>query len=180
MQHRQKALQQMHVPLTHVLTDITGATGLAMLRAMVAGERDPVRLARFRAPRCASSTEDTTKALTGHDQPEHVLALQQALALYDAYTEQVRECDAAIDRRFQAIKPVWPNERPPLNRENKHRTHNKNAPGYDARGLRYQLTGVALVAIPGLNASTVHTMLSEIGLDLRKWPHAKAFCSWLG
>jgi transposase len=143
----------------------------------VAGERDPVHLARFRAPRCASRTAEIAKALTGHDQPEHVLALQQALALYDVSTEQVRECDAEIARRFQAIKPVWPDELPPLNRANTHRTHHKNAPDYDARGLRYQLTGVDLVAIPGLHASTVHTILSEIGLDLRKWPNAKAFCS---
>jgi transposase len=180
IQHRQKALQQMNVQLTQVLTDITGATGLAMIRAIVAGERDPVHLARFRAPRCASSTEDIAKALTGHDQPEHLFALKQALALYDVYTEQVRECDAEVERRFQAIKPVWPDARPPLNREHKHRTHHKNAPDYDARGLLYQLLGVDLVAIPGLNASTVQTLLSEIGLDPGKWPNATAFCSWLG
>jgi transposase len=120
------------------------------------------------------------KALTGHDQPEPVFALKQALALYDAYTEQVRECDAAIERRSQAMKPVGPDALPPLNRATKHRTHHKHAPVYDARGMRYQLTGVDVVAIPGVNASTVPTILSEIGLDLRKWPHAKAFCSWLG
>jgi transposase len=180
IQHMQKALHQMNVQLTHVLTDITGATGLAIIRAIVAGERDPVQLARFRAPRCASSTEEIVKALTGHDQPEHVFALKQALTLYDAYTDQVRECDAEIERRFQAIKPVWSDELPPLDRGNKHRTHNKNAPTYDARSLLYQLVGVDLIAIPGLNASTVQTILSEIGLELRKWPHAKAFCSWLG
>jgi transposase len=163
-----------------VLTDITGATGLAMIRAMVAGERDPVHLARFRAPRCASSTEGIAKALTGHDQPEPVLALQQALALYDVSTEQVRECEAEIERRFQAIKPVGPDELPPLNRANKHRTHHKNTPDDDARGMLYQLTGVDLVAIPGLHASTVQTILSDIGRDPRQWPHAKAFCSWLG
>jgi transposase len=180
IQHMQKALQQMNVQLTQVLTDISGVTGLAIIRAIVAGERDPVQLARFRDRRCASSTEDIAKALTGHYQPEHVFALRQALALHDAYTEQVRECDAEIERRFQAIMPVWPDELPPLDRANKHRTRNKNAPLYDARGMLYQLTGVDLVAIPGLNASTVQTILSEIGLDLRKWPHAKAFCSWLG
>jgi transposase len=178
--HMQKALHQMNVQLTQVLTDITGVTGMAIMRAIVAGERDPVHLARFRNPRCASSTEDIAKALTGHYQPEHVFALKQALALYDAYTEQVRECDAEIERQFQAMKPAWPDELPPLHRENKHRTHNKNAPVYDARGLLYQLTGVDLVAVPGLNASTVQTILSEIGLDPQKWPNAKAFCSWLG
>jgi transposase len=180
IQHMQKALHQMNVQLTQVLTDITGVTGLAIIRAIVAGERDPVQLARFREPRCASSTEDIAKALTGYYQPEHVFALKQALALYDAYTEQVRACDAEIARRFQAMKPAGPEALPPLNRANKHRTHNKNAPPYDARSLLYQLVGVDLIAIPGLNASTVQTILSEIGLDLRKWPNAKAFCSWLG
>jgi transposase len=180
IQHMQKALHQMNVQLTHVLTDITGATGLAIIRAIVAGERDPVQLARFRAPRCASSTEEIAKALTGHYQPEHVFALKQALALYDAYTDQVRECDGEIERRFQAIKPAWTDALPPLDRADKHTTHNKNAPTYDARSLLYQLVGVDLIAIPGLHASTVQTILSEIGLDLRKWPHAKAFCAWLG
>src|SRR4029453_17013525 len=86
IQHLQKALHPRNVPLTQVLTDITGVTGLASIRAIVAGERDPVHLARFRAPPCARSTEDIAKALTGHYQPEHVLALKQALALYDFYT----------------------------------------------------------------------------------------------
>jgi transposase len=179
IQPMQKALHQMSVPLTQVLTDMTGATGLAMIRAIVAGERDPVHLARFRAPRCVSSTEDIAKALTGHYQPEHVVALKPALALYDISTEPVRACDAEIERRVQAITPVWPDELPPLNRSTKHATYHKNAPTYDARSLLYQLAGVDLIAIPGLNASTVQTILSEIGLDLRRWPHAKAFCPWL-
>jgi transposase len=180
IQPMQKALHQMKVQLTHVLTDITGATGLAIIRAIVAGERDPVQLARFRTPRCARSTEEIAKALTGHYQPEHVFALKQALALYDAYTDQVRECEGEIERRFQALKPVWSDELPPLDRADKHTTHNKNAPTYDARSRLYQLVGVDLIAIPGLHASTVQTILSEIGLDLHKWPNMKAFCSWLG
>jgi transposase len=180
MQHRRKALHQMHVQLTPVLTDLTGATGLAIIRAIVAGEREPVQLARFRAPRCASSTEEIAKALTGPYQPAHGFALKQALALYDAYTDQVRECDGEIERRFQEIKPVWPDELPPLDRADKHTTHNKNAPTDDARSLPYQRVGVALIAIPGLHASTVQTMRSEMGLDLRTWPHAKACCSWWG
>ena len=180
IQHMQQALHQMNVPLTHVLTDITGITGLAIIRAIVAGEQDPVHLARFRDPRCAHSTEDIAKALTGHDRAEHVFTLQQALALYDVYTAQVRECDAEIARQFQAITPVWDDDLPPLDRQDKALSHRKNAPAYDARSLLYQLTGVDVVAIPGLHASTVHTIVAEIGLDMGKWPHAKAFCAWLG
>jgi transposase len=180
IQHMQNALPQRNVPLTQVLSDITGATGLAIIRAMVAGERDPVQLARCRDPRCVSSTEEIAKALTGHYRPEHVFALTPALALYDTYTAQVRECDLEIAPHFQALRPVWPDARPPVNRADKRLSHGKNAPLYDARTMLYQLTGVDLVAIPGLNASTVQTLLSEIGLDLRKWPNAKAFCAWLG
>jgi transposase len=179
-QHMQKALHQMNVQLPHVLTDITGTTGLAIIRAIVAGERDPVHLARFRDRRCASSTEEIAKALTGHDRAEHVFALKQALALYDAYTAQVRECDAEIERQFQAITPVWDDDLPPLDCQDKALSHSKNAPAYDARSLLYQLAGVDLVAIPGLHASTVQTLLSEIGLDMGKWPNEKAFCAWLG
>ena len=180
IQHMQKALQQMNVQLTQVLSDITGATGLAIIRAIVAGERDPVQLARFRDQRCASSVAEIAKALTGHYRPEHVFALKQALALYDVYTEQVRECDAELERQWQAITPGWPDELPPLAPDDKRDSHSKNAPAYDARSLLYQLTGVDLVAIPGLHASTVQTIVSEIGTDMRQWPSEKEFCSWLG
>jgi transposase len=180
LQHMQKALQQMNVQLTQVLTDLTGTTGLAIIRAIVGGERDPVQLARFRNRHCASSTEEIAKALTGHYQPEHVFALRQALALYDFYTDQLRECDAEIEQRFQAIKPAWPDALPPLDRANQRASHSKNAPSYDARTLLYPLTGVDLIAIPGLHASTVQTIRSAMGLELHKWPNMTAFCSWLG
>jgi transposase len=146
----------------------------------VAGERDPVHLARLREPQCASRTAAIAKALTGHDQSEPVLALKQALALYEAYPEPGRECEANIDQQFRAMKPVGPDAAPLLNRATKHRTHTKKAPVSDARGLRYQLTGVDLVAIPGRHASTAQPIRSDIGRDRRTWPSAKAFCSWLG
>jgi transposase len=132
IQHMQKALQQMNVQLTQVLSDITGATGMAIIRAILAGEREPVQFARFRDPRCASSTEDIAKALTGHDRPEHVFALKQALALYDAYLEQLGECDAEIARHFRAIKPTWSDVLPAIDRADKCLSHCKNAPAYDA------------------------------------------------
>jgi transposase len=173
-------LQQMHVQLPQVLSDITGAPGLAIIRAMVAGERDPVQLARCRDPRCVRSTEEMANALTGHDRPAHVVALTQALAWYDTYTAQVRECDRAIAQHLQAIRPVWPDALPPVDRADNRLSHGKHAPIYEARTMLYQLTGVDLVAIPGLKASTVQTLLSAMGVDLRKWPHAKACCAWLG
>jgi transposase len=180
IQHMQKALQQMNIQLTQVLADITGVTGLAILRAIVAGERDAHKLARMRDRRCAHTEEEIVKALTGNYRQEHLFALKQALALYDFYTTQVVECDAEIERQFSNLKPSTDDDLPPLDPQDKASTHSKNAPHYDARTYLYHLTGVDLVAISGLNASTVQTIISEVGLDMSRWPSEKHFCSWLG
>jgi transposase len=171
----------MNVQLTQVLSDITGETGLAIIRQIVAGDRDPVALAQLRDPRCQHSTDEIAKALTGNYRPEHVFALKQALALYDFYTQQVRECDSEIEKQFSVMKPRHEqDDLPPLAPSDKRDSHSKNAPSYDARTLLYQLVGVDLVAISGLNESTVQTILSEIGTDMSKWPTVKHFCAWLG
>lgn len=179
IQHMQKALQQMNVQLTQVLSDITGTSGMAILRAIVAGERNPLKLAALRDQRCAKSQAQIAKALTGNYRPEHVFALKQALALYDAYNEQIRECDAEIERQFSVVKPRHNDQLPPLPSGDKSNTHSKNGPSYDARTLLYRMLGVDLVAVTGLNASTVQTVISEIGTDMTRWPSVKHFCSWL-
>jgi transposase len=178
IQHLQKALQQMNVQLTQVLSDITGDTGLQIIRAIVAGERDPVILAQFRDPRCKHSTDEIAKALTGHYQPEHVFALTQALALYDFYTAQLQVCDAEIERHYHTCPPAR-DDLPPLPPSAKTNTHSKNAPAFDVRAELYRLTGVDLTAIDGLNAVTVQEILAEIGTNMTKWPTDKHFCSWL-
>lgn len=180
IQHMQKALLQMNLQLTQVLSDITGETGLAILRAILAGERNAVKLAQRRNPRCQSSEEEIAKALTGNYRPEHLFALKQALALYDFYTQALGECDAEIERQFQAIKPVTDDDLPPAARTDKKGSHSKNGPRYDARRLLFRITGVDLVAISGLNASTVQTIISEIGTTLKAFPSEKQFCAWLG
>lgn len=180
IQHMQKALLQMNLQLTQVLSDITGKSGLAILRAIVAGERQPQVLAELRDERCEKSATEIAKALTGTYRAEQLFALQQALTLYDAYTEQVRVCDIEIEKQFQGLKPEHDEPLPPLDRRDKYDSHSKNAPPYDARGLLYELVGVDLVAISGLNALTVQTILSEVGTDMTKFPSEKHFCSWLG
>jgi hypothetical protein len=177
----QKALQQMNVQLTQVLRDISGVSGLAIIRAILAGERDPQRLAALRQPGVKKSEPEIIRALTGNYRPEHVFALKQALALYDFYTEQVHECDTEIERQYRNLKPtVPPDDLPPLDRSDKPDSYSKNGPSYDARTLLYQLTGVDLVAISGLNETTVQTIIGEIGTDLSRFPSEKHFCSWLG
>jgi transposase len=181
IQHMQKALHQMNVQLTQVLKDITGVTGMAIIRAIMAGARDPVQLAQLRDPRCAQAEGTIAKALTGNYRAEHLFALKQALALYDFYTEQLQECDGEIERQFSVLRPVHDeDELPPLDTSDKGNTHSKNGPAYDARTLLYQLLGVDLVAISGLNASTVQTIIAEIGTDMGRWPTVKHFCAWLG
>jgi transposase len=181
IQHMQKALAQMNVQLTQAVHDITGVTGLAIIRAIVAGERDPEQLAALRRRGVQKTERQIAKALHGNYRAEHVFALKQALELYDFYTERIAECDREIERQFQNLRPsVPPDQRPPLDPSDKRESHSKNAPPYDARTLLYRWAGVDLVAIAGLNESTVLTILSEVGTDLQAFPTEQHFCSWLG
>ena len=179
IQHMQKALQQMNVQLTQVVSDITGVTGLAIVRAIVAGQRDAQQLAALRQPGCKKSAQEIAKALTGNYRREHLFALQQALALYDFYTEQMVACDTEIERQFANLKPIS-DDLPPLPPSNKPDSHSKNGPRYDARSHLYRIAGVDLVAISGLNESTVQTIVAETGIDMSHFPTEKHFCSWLG
>jgi transposase len=182
IQHMQKALQQMNVQLTQVLSDISGLTGLAIIRAIVAGERSPAKLAQLRHGRCQRSEADIAKALTGHYRPEHVFALKQALALYDAYTTQLAECDRQIEQQYSAFKPRFDPDDPaaPLGPDPKINTHSKNAPDFDVRRQLFRLTGIDLTQVDGLHVSSVQQLLAEIGTDMSKWPTDKHFSSWLG
>lgn len=180
IQHMQKALQQMNVQLSQVLSDITGETGQAIIRAIVAGERDAVKLAQLRDKRCQHDQETIAKALSGNYRAEHVFGLRQALALYDAYSSQLLACDAEIEQLFSVMKPTYEGELPPLDTRDKRNSHSKNAPAYDGRSALYRLVGVDLVAIKGLNTLTVQSILSEAGTDMTRFATDKHFCSWLG
>jgi transposase len=182
IQHMQKALQLMNVQLTRVLSDITGSTGMQIIRAIVRGERNPQKLAQYRHGTCRHSQADIAKALTGHYRAEHVFALKQALALYDAYTEQLQACDAEIERQYAAIRPRFDPDDPaqPLGPDQKTNTHSKNGPGFDVRRPLFQLTGVDLTAVAGLDEASAQILLAEIGTDMSKWRTQKHFCSWLG
>lgn len=181
IQHMQKALQMMNLKLTNVISNITGLTGLSIIRDIVAGERDPLKLAQHRHPRCAKSQEEIAKALEGHYKPEHVFALKQALETYDFYHRQIQACDAELEKRYAALEPrTDPTHKPLQPRKRNRRKPEKNAPAFDLRLYLYQLAGVDLTQIPGLNALTVHKVLTETGVDMSPWPTVKHFTSWLG
>jgi transposase len=179
IQHMQKALTEMNLQLHHVVTDITGATGLRIIRAILAGERDPAVLALLRDTRCHASVETITKALTGHYRAEHLFALEQALALYDAYQEKASACDARIEavlkqlsfRRGREVGPL-PSRRPGMRRQ-------LNGPEFDVRAALFALLGKDLTQINGLGPYLALKLVAECGDDLSAWPSAKHFTSWL-
>jgi transposase len=180
IQHMQKALQLMNVKLTMVVSDITGVTGLDIIRAIVAGERDPQELARLRQSGCAKSEEEIAKALQGNYKPEYVFVLKQALAQYDFYLRQIQECDAEMEAMYAALPPADPDDYGSAPPEAKRGKRRKNEAHFDLASSLYRIVGVNLAAIDGIDALTAHTITTEIGTDVSPWPTAKHFCSWLG
>jgi transposase len=180
IQHMQKALELMNIKLTHVISDITGVTGLSIIRAILAGERDPHVLARLRNAKCAKSEDQIAKALQGNYKAEHVFVLRQALAQYDFYQRQLQECDAEMEGMYAALPPSDPPDEasaPPKPRTSKPR---KNQAHYDLATCLYRIVGVDLTAIDGIDALTAQTIITEIGVDVTAWPTVKQFASWLG
>lgn len=179
IQHMQKTLHLMNLQLTNVLSDITGQTGMQIIRAIVAGEHDPVTLAQYRDPRCRSSQDEIAKALTGHYRSEHLFSLKQALELYDFYTQQIQACDTELERQYSVIKPHFDEPLPPLPPTPKKQRRQGNTPQFDVRLSLYQLTGVDLTLIDGLDVISVQNILAEVGLDMSQWASVKHFTSWL-
>ena len=178
IQHMQKALTFMNLQLHHVVSDVTGVTGMKIIRAIVTGQRDPDVLARMRDVRCKADFKAVHAALVGNYQPEHLFALKQALALYDFYQERVGECDAEIEQTLARLNIDKPCPAEPLPKA-RHRTQQPNQVKFDTRPMLYQLTGVDLTQIHGIGPYLALRLVSESGTDLSRWPTAKHFTSWL-
>ena len=180
IQHMQKALIEMNLQLHHVVADITGATGLRIIRTILAGERDPKVLALLRDYRCHSSAETIEKALTGSYRAEHLFALEQALALYDAYHEKASACDARIEAVLKELSigrgRCSGTELPSPRRS---RTDQANGLAFDARAALFALLGKDITKIDGLGPYISLKLIAECGDDLSAWPSPKHFTSWL-
>jgi transposase len=177
IQHMQKALQQMNLLLHHVVADITGVTGMAIIRAILDGERDPLALASLRDYRCKHSAEVIAKSLEGNYRQEHLFALQQAVTLYETYRAQIAACDRQLEQYLATCTPVT---RDPPPTPAKPRQRSGNPFDFDAHTQLYRLTGVDLTRIDGIDAATALTVISEVGTDMTRWQTVKHFTSWLG
>lgn len=181
IQHMQKALELMNLKLTTVLSDITGLTGMTIIRAILAGEREPHALARMRDPKCKRSEAEIARALTGHYRREHLFTLAQAVALYEMYSQQVAAVDAEMEGMYAQLEAVTPTDEPDTTPPApNHSGRSKNRPDFDLATSLYQLAGVDLTQIDGIEASIAQTILTEVGPDVSKWPTAQHFASWLG
>jgi len=179
IQHIHKALDQMNLQVHHVLADITGQTGLAIVEAILQGERDPTVLAQHRDPRVKVSAATLGKALTGDYRAEHLFCLRQAFAGYQFVQQQLAELDAELEQQLEALAPPRPAP-VPTTAAPKRKATGKCAPAFDACGLLARLHGVDLCAVPGINVLGAQTLWSELGGDLSAFPTVKHFTSWLG
>jgi transposase len=177
IQHMQKALELMNLKLAHVVSDIAGLTGLAIIRAILAGQRDPRALATLRDPRCKADAATIARALEGTWRPEHLFELRQAVELVEFYQQQITACDHEIEA--QLTRFVDKRVGQPLGDAGRRRKARRTALSFDARQHLHRLTGVDLTRIDGIDAPTALKVVAEIGLDMTRWPTEKHFASWL-
>ncbi len=177
IQHMQKALTQMNLKLQHVISDITGVTGMAILEAILAGERDPAKLAALRNDRCKNDEATIALALHGNWREDHIFALKQAMDAYRFFHEKLVEVDQQVETQLKTFEDRTQGK--PLEAGSHIHRRIPNEPFFDARKYLYTMTGMDLTEVDGLQASTVLTVVSEIGFDMSPWPTEKHFVSWL-
>jgi transposase len=177
IQRMQKALTEMNVQLHRVVSDITGVTGMTIIRAIVAGERNPQKLAALKDHRAKRSTTEIAAALVGDYRVEHLFVLKQELNLYDMYQQQIQQCDRQIEQCLSEFDNQNDETLPPRPKGKK---PSRNAPNFDLRSHLYRISGVDFTQIDGLEALTVQAIISEVGLDPTRFPSSKHFTSWLG
>lgn len=179
--HMQKALSQMNLQLHHVLSEITGVSGLAILDAILAGERDTTKLARLCNWRVRSSRETVAKSLEGDYRPEHLFTLRQSLVGYRFYQQLISEVDQELELRMHDLPRAEgaPAQMPPRTKACVYQRAG-NEPAFDLKAELFRIAGVDLTDVPGISAITAHTILMEVGPDVSRFRNASAFASWLG
>ena len=168
IQRMQKALTQMNVQLANVISDISGLTGQAIVRAVVAGERDPRKLAALSHPRVQASQEEIAKSLEGNWRPELVFVLQQEVDMYDTYQKRIGECDQRLHKHLASFPDTLPPVPPQTQKPKTKKPAAKNAPRFDLNSELQRVAGVDLTRIDGIDVMVAQTLLCEVGLDMSR------------
>lgn len=170
----QKVLTEMNIKLHNVVTDITGETGTAIIKAIIDGERDPIKLAKLRNPRVKSSEDTIAKSLQGNYRQEDLFILKQEFELYTYHLQKVEEIDIEIEKYYKSFEPKGYEILKDNTRKHRHK------PKFNLKQELYNMTGLDFSTIPGLNVLTVQTILSEVGTNMSLWKTENHFASWLG
>ena len=188
VQHMQKSMVTMNVQLSNAISDISGATGQTIIRAILAGEREPAKLAKFRDRRIRATEEEVARSLEGTWRDDMLFELKQAVEAYDFLQKQMAECDRRL-RELMAGLPAREVEptavpaatnSPLVARKKKSRRKQKNVPQFDLQSELERVCGVDLTSIDGIDIMTAQTIVAELGTDFSRWKSESHFTSWLG
>jgi transposase len=184
IQRMQKALTQMNIQLANVISDLSGLTGMRIVRAMLAGERDPQALAALSHPGMQASRDTIAKSLEGTWRADLLFVLQQEVTTYDGYLQRIAECDHALEQHLRDLADKVENDSAPAPHRQAHTKRRRQAgshsPQFDLARELQRISGVDLTRIDGIDVSVAQTVISEVGLDMSRWPDEHHFASWLG
>jgi len=180
IQRMQKVLIEMNIQLSTVLSDISGLSGMSIIGAILAGERDPWTLAALVEPEVQATPEEIAKGLEGNWRKELLFVLRQEVELYRIYQNKIRNCDRELRKHLQSFASVVDLKKQPIGPQPKHKKVAKNAPSFDLRSELYRITGIDWSQVNGINVLTAQTVIAECGADLSGFPSEQQFTSWLG
>lgn len=177
IQRMQKVLTEMNVQLSTVLSDLSGVSGMKIIHAILAGERDPWNLAALVRPEVKAKPAEIAKSLEGNWREELLFILGQEVELYEFYQRKIADCDGQLR---QHLKSFATKTAEPIGPKPKGKKGSRNAPQFDLRSELYRITGIDWAQINGIDVLTAQTIIAEAGADLRAFPSENQFASWLG
>jgi transposase len=180
IQRMQKALIEMNIQLSNVLSDLSGVSGQAIIGAILEGERDPWALAGLAQPEVKATPEEIAQSLEGNWREELLFVLGQEVELYRTYQEKIRDCDRQLRQHLESFGSRVDVGAQPLGPKPKGKKGSKNAPQFDLRSELYRITGIDWVQVNGIDVLTAQTVIAEAGADLSAFPREQQFTSWLG
>jgi transposase len=180
IQRMQKALIEMNIQLSNVLSDLSGVSGMAIVQAILNGQRDPQKLAALADPQVKASKKVIAKSLEGNWRPELVFVLRQQVEMYRMCHDKIAACDLQLQLHLQSMAPRVELEAQPLGPRPKRRRARGNAPKFDLRTELYRITGVDWTQVDGIDVQVAQSVIAEVGVDLKAFPSEKHFANWLG